>query len=64
MLRRICAKAFKSLVNVDFPKKVIENGDFIPVSNPVSPAYLRDEALSDTFIEYMRRWPGFVQDKG
>lgn len=52
------------ILHHDFPKKVIENGDFIPVSNPVSPAYLRDEALSDTFIEYMRRWPGFVQDKG
>ncbi len=27
---------------------------------PVSKDHLREEALSEAFIEYMRRFPGFV----
>ncbi|NRB58817.1 MAG: NADH:flavin oxidoreductase [Winogradskyella sp.] len=48
------------ILHHDFPKKVIENSNFKPIQNPVSPEYLKSEGLSDTFINYMRRWEGFV----
>ena len=51
------------ILHHDFPKRVIANQAFEPVSNPVSPSYLSGEGLSDIFIEYMRRWPGFVTPK-
>ncbi len=48
------------ILHHDFPKKVIENSNFKPIQNPVSSEYLKSEGLSDTFINYMRRWEGFV----
>jgi len=50
------------ILHHDFPKKVIEQPSFTPTDIPVSEAYLKFEGLSDTFIAYMRRWPGFVED--
>ena len=52
-----------AILHHDFPMRVIENPDFTPIENPVSEAYLKSEGLSDTFIGYMRRWEGFVEDK-
>jgi 2,4-dienoyl-CoA reductase-like NADH-dependent reductase (Old Yellow Enzyme family) len=49
------------ILHHDFPDKVLQDPDFEPISNPVSPAHLKQEGLSDTFVEYMRRWPGFVE---
>ncbi len=51
-----------AILHHDFPVKVIENPDFEPIQIPVSKAYLRKEGLSDTFIDYMNRWPNFVQE--
>jgi 2,4-dienoyl-CoA reductase-like NADH-dependent reductase (Old Yellow Enzyme family) len=51
-----------SILHHDFPRRVIEDPDFTPTENPVSEGYLRSEGLSDTFITYMRKWPGFVED--
>ncbi len=51
-----------AIMHHDFPKKVIENPNFKPVENPVSKDYLRSEGLSDMFIDYMKRWPGFVEE--
>jgi 2,4-dienoyl-CoA reductase-like NADH-dependent reductase (Old Yellow Enzyme family) len=51
------------ILHHDFPIRVINNPDFIPVENPVSEDYLKSEGLSDTFITYMHRWPGFVEEK-
>ncbi|MCX7547601.1 NADH:flavin oxidoreductase [Xanthomarina sp. F1114] len=50
------------ILHHDFPKRVIDNPNFIPIENPVSVAYLKNEGLSDIFIDYMRRWEGFVAD--
>lgn len=50
------------ILHHDFPKRAIENSSFEPIENPVSVAYLKSEGLSDTFIDYMRRWDGFVED--
>ena len=50
-----------AVLHHDFPKRVMNNTDFTPVNLPVTPEYLRREGLSDSFITYMRRWPGFVE---
>jgi 2,4-dienoyl-CoA reductase-like NADH-dependent reductase (Old Yellow Enzyme family) len=50
-----------AILHHDFPKKVIANPNFEPIENPVSVAHLKSEGLSDTFVNYMRRWEGFVK---
>ncbi|MEL6835463.1 MAG: NADH:flavin oxidoreductase [Bacteroidota bacterium] len=49
------------ILHHNFPEKVIADPDFVPVANPVSTDYLRQEGLSPNFIQYMRRWPDFVE---
>ncbi|WP_225035497.1 NADH:flavin oxidoreductase [Winogradskyella sp. SM1960] len=51
------------ILHHDFPKQVIENPNFIPIKTPVSESYLRAEGLSTKFIDYMRRWDGFVETR-
>ncbi len=51
-----------AILHHDFPEKVINNPDFKPAENPVSKDYLRKEGLGEAFIEYMHRWPGFVEE--
>jgi 2,4-dienoyl-CoA reductase-like NADH-dependent reductase (Old Yellow Enzyme family) len=48
------------ILHHDFPLKVLANANFVPKALPVTPEYLQQEGLSPTFIEYMKRWPGFV----
>lgn len=48
------------ILHHDFPIKVIENPNFEAVETPVSEQYLSKEGLGKKFIQYMRRWPGFV----
>jgi 2,4-dienoyl-CoA reductase-like NADH-dependent reductase (Old Yellow Enzyme family) len=48
------------ILHHDFPKRVMANTNFIPQALPVTATYLQQEGLSKTFIEYMKRWPGFV----
>jgi 2,4-dienoyl-CoA reductase-like NADH-dependent reductase (Old Yellow Enzyme family) len=50
------------ILHHDFPIKVIENIDFKTISTPVSEEYLSGEGLGNKFIQYMRRWPNFVED--
>lgn len=50
------------ILHHDFPNQVLQNPDFNPIKIPVPPSYLKSQGLSDTFIEYMRRWDGFVSD--
>lgn len=49
-----------AVLHHDFPLRVMEDADFKPHPLPVSPEYLAAEGLSPKFVEYMRRWPGFV----
>ena len=51
-----------AILHHDFPHRVIENPNFEPESLPVSKSYLKKEGLSNSFIEYMNRWPNFVQN--
>jgi len=51
-----------AILHHDFPNRVIENPNFEPEPLPVSKSYLKKEGLSNSFIEYMNRWPNFVQN--
>lgn len=51
-----------AILHHDFPKRVIEDEDFVPVATPVTRAYLKKEGLSDVFVDYMKRWPDFVRE--
>lgn len=40
----------------------MKSPNFTPIEIPVTVNHLKTEGLSDTFINYMRRWEGFVED--
>lgn len=50
-----------AILHHDFPAKVIANPDFERIETPVSKAYLNKEGLNNDFVEYMRKWKGFVE---
>lgn len=50
-----------AIAHPDWPRRASEAG-WDPQRPPYTPERLRDAALSETFVEYMRRWPGFVTD--
>ena len=52
-----------AILHHDFPQLVLKDPNFQPVERPVSVAYLKQEGLGPKFIEYMRRWPNFVEQK-
>jgi len=47
------------ICNPDWPQRVAGGGE-APARPPLSADALRARALSDTFVDYMRRWDGFV----
>ena len=49
-----------AILHHDFPKQLERDPHFRQISTPVSEDYLRKQGLNSTFIEYMRRWEGFV----
>ena len=51
-----------AILHHDFPQLAMQDEQFEPVPLPVSRAHLAAEGLSDTFIEYMNGWKGFVAD--
>jgi 2,4-dienoyl-CoA reductase-like NADH-dependent reductase (Old Yellow Enzyme family) len=52
-----------AILHHNFPKLYADDASFKPVENPVTRAHLADEGLSETFINYMAGWPGFVQEE-
>ena len=50
-----------AILHHDYPERVRANENFTPVDLPVEDAYLKKEGLSERFVNYMRRWPGFVK---
>ncbi len=48
------------IIHHDFPAKMMADPRFMPVPNPVPADHLRKEGLSETFVNYMRSWDGFV----
>ena len=51
-----------AILHHDYPLKVAGDANFEPVSLPVSRDYLASEGLSETFINYMSGWKGFVEN--
>jgi 2,4-dienoyl-CoA reductase-like NADH-dependent reductase (Old Yellow Enzyme family) len=51
-----------AILHHDYPLKMQENQNFVPVSNPVSADHLRAEGLGEAFVTYMSGWKGFVQE--
>lgn len=51
-----------AILHHDFPRRAAADPDFEHVALPVSRVYLDNEGLGSAFIEYMRRWPGFVAE--
>ena len=51
-------------VGIPYPDwaKNLFDSDYNPPLPPYTPRYLRGVDLSDTFIDYMRNWKGFVSD--
>ena len=51
-----------AILHHDYPDCVLRDSEFVPVSLPVSRHYLNSEGLGPAFVQYMRRWEGFVAD--
>lgn len=51
-----------AILHHDYPLKMQQNQNFVPVSNPVSADHLRAEGLGEAFVTYMSGWKGFVQE--
>ncbi len=47
----------------DFPRMILQDPDLEPEWLPVSASYLRSQAVSDGFIEYLTTWKGFISDE-
>ena len=50
-----------AILHYDLPQKIQADEAFTPVSIPVTREYLRSQGLGDDFVEYMKRWKGFVE---
>lgn len=50
-----------AILHHDFPKLVQNDSDFEPMSLPVTRDHLKNEGLSESFINYLGNWPGFIQ---
>jgi len=49
-----------AIIHHDFPNRVAADPNFVCSALPLSPEYLKSEGVSEPFIEYLRRWDGFV----
>jgi 2,4-dienoyl-CoA reductase-like NADH-dependent reductase (Old Yellow Enzyme family) len=52
-----------AILHHDFPERVRADARFEPIGLPVSVDYLGREGLSPVFVDYMRRWPNFVEEQ-
>lgn len=50
-----------AILHHNFPDLYRQDKTFKPVETPVTREHLANEALSETFINYMASWPGFVE---
>ncbi len=50
-----------AILHHDFPRQVLADPAFKPVSTPVTADYLRSQGLGEAFIQYMAGWEGFVK---
>ncbi|WP_338114914.1 NADH:flavin oxidoreductase [Novosphingobium olei] len=51
-----------AILRHDFPKRVLADAEYTSPPLPVTEQHLIDEALSPTFVHYMKNWKGFVAE--
>ncbi|MCW1384190.1 NADH:flavin oxidoreductase [Novosphingobium sp. KCTC 2891] len=51
-----------AILRHDFPRRVLADPAYVSPALPVTEQHLLDEALSPTFVHYMKNWKGFVGD--
>lgn len=51
-----------AILESDLPRLIESDCDHQPPGLPVSGAYLKEQGLSTSFINYMRTWEGFISD--
>lgn len=51
-----------AILHHDYPARLSADTAFNPRRVPVSASVLRDEGLSEAFVNYMRNWKGFVAE--
>ena len=51
-----------AIVNHNFPRLVIDNPEFEPLNLPVSKNHLKNEGVSEKFIDYLGFFKGFVKE--
>lgn len=49
------------ILHHDFPKLAMHDTNFQTVTLPVSESYLKNEGLGQKFVNYMKKWDGFVK---
>lgn len=49
-----------AILHHDFPARVAADPGFRAIATPVPVGHLRNEGLGPAFVDYMRRWDGFV----
>jgi len=52
-----------AIIHHDFPQRVLADPAFRSLEPPYSSEYLSKEGLGPAFIDYMKRWPGFVKEE-
>lgn len=58
----LVAMARAAIGHPDWPSRARHDPDYSPQRPPFTPEHLARAALSPPFIDYMRRWAGFVTD--
>ena len=51
-----------AILHHDFPRRVAADPAFCARALPVPVEHLREEAVTGAFVDYLRRWDGFVAD--
>ena len=51
-----------AILRHDFPMQAYKNPKLEAIKLPVSRAYLNSQGLGDKFVDYMKRWKGFVSE--
>lgn len=50
-----------AILHHNYPHLALADLAFEPIATPVSRDYLLQEGLSETFVDYMSGWAGFVE---
>ena len=52
-----------AILHYNFPQLILADSSFRAIETPVSRDYLKEQGLGIKFIDYMSKWPGFVEEE-